>query len=121
MSSARLLRLMGMTRRDDAPLGAPCWIDLFSSDPDRSRAFYGELFGWTSESAGEEYGGYVNFSKDGVLVAGCMRNDGESATPAVWSVYLATKEAQATVDAAAANGGQVVVPAMPVMELGSMA
>lgn len=36
-----------------------------TSDPDRSRAFYGELFGWTSEVAGEEYGGYFNFSNDG--------------------------------------------------------
>jgi predicted enzyme related to lactoylglutathione lyase len=103
------------------PLGAPCWIDLFSSDPDRSRSFYGELFGWTSESAGEEYGGYVNFFKDGVHVAGLMANDGSSGMPDLWSVYLAVKDAQATVDAAVAAGGQVVVPAMQVMELGTMA
>ena len=50
-----------------------------------------------------------------------MRNDGASGTPDVWSVYLATDDAQATVEAAVANGGQVVVPAMPVMELGTMA
>ena len=70
-----------MPLRDTAPVGAPCWTDLFTSDPDASRAFYGELFGWTSESAGDEYGGYVNFSKDGVRVAGCMRNDGSRARP----------------------------------------
>src|SRR4051794_16288536 len=33
-----------------------------TSDEAASRAFHGELFGWTSESAGEDYGGYVNFS-----------------------------------------------------------
>ena len=54
-------------------------------------------------------------------VAGCMRNDGQSGSPDVWSVYLATDDAKATVDAAAANGGQVIVPAMDVMELGTMA
>ena len=43
-----------MPTRDVAPIGAPCWIDLMSSDTDKSRAFYGELFGWTSEAAGEE-------------------------------------------------------------------
>jgi hypothetical protein len=107
--------------RESAPLGAPCWIDLFSSDTDRSREFYGHLFGWTSESAGEEYGGYINFSKDGHQVAGCMRNDGSTGTPDVWSVYLAVADAEATVAAAAANGAQVIVPAMPVMALGSMA
>ena len=59
-----------MPQREEAPIGAPCWIDLFTSDPDKSRSFYGELFGWTSQEAGEEYGGYINFSKDGVPVAG---------------------------------------------------
>jgi len=102
-------------------VGAPCWIDLFTSDPDKSRSFYGELFGWTSEDAGEEYGGYINFSKDGLRVAGCMRNDGQSGMPDVWSVYLATDDAKGATDAAAANGGQVILPAMDVMELGVMA
>jgi predicted enzyme related to lactoylglutathione lyase len=110
-----------MPSRDTAPIGAPCWVDLFTSDPDASRAFYGSLFGWTAEEAGEEYGGYINFFKDGVSVAGCMRNDGESGSPDLWSVYLATDDAQSTVDAAVANGGQVIVPAMDVMALGRMA
>ena len=110
-----------MPKRDAAPIGGPCWVDLFTSDPDKSRAFYGQLFGWTSEEAGEEYGGYINFLKDGLPVAGCMRNDGLSGSPDVWSVYLATDDIKATTDAAVANGGQVLVPAMEVMELGSMA
>jgi uncharacterized protein len=108
-------------QRDSAPVGAPCWVDLFTSDPEKSRAFYGQLFGWTAEEAGEEYGGYINFQKDGLSVAGCMRNDGQSGMPDLWSVYLATDDAQATTDVAVANGGGVLVPAMKVMELGSMA
>ena len=108
-------------QRDAAPIGAPCWVDLFTSDPDRSVAFYGELFGWTAESAGEEYGGYINISRDGHLVAGCMKNDGESGAPDTWTVYLATDDAAATAELAAANGGQVVLPAMQLMDIGSMA
>ncbi|MGZ8764178.1 MAG: VOC family protein [Acidimicrobiia bacterium] len=110
-----------MPKRDVAPVGAPCWIDLMTSDPCASRAFYGELFGWTSEEAGPEYGGYINFSLDGLPVAGGMRNDGESGMPDLWSVYLATADAGATVDAATAAGGQVIVAAMDVGELGRMA
>ncbi len=110
-----------MPIRDTAPTGAPCWVDLFTSDTDRARSFYGELFGWTSEQAGEEFGGYINFSKDGHMVAGCMGNDGSSGMPDLWSVYLATDDAEATVTAAASHGGQVIVPAMPVGDLGSMA
>jgi len=107
--------------RDTAPTGAPCWVDLFTSDPDRSRAFYTELFGWKAEEPNAEFGGYFNFSKDDVLVAGGMRNDGSSGAPDMWSVYLATANTQATIDAAVAHGSQVVVPAMPVGELGTMA
>jgi predicted enzyme related to lactoylglutathione lyase len=107
-------------KRDAAPIGAPCWIELFTSDADKSRAFYGELFGWTSEAAGDEYGGYINFSKDGVRVAGCMRYDGSTGIPDVWSVYLATDDAQKVAEVAPANGGQVIVPPLQVMDLGTM-
>lgn len=110
-----------MPRRDSAPTGAPCWVDLFTSDPDKSRAFYGELFGWSSEDAGPDYGGYINFSKGGERIAGCMCNDGQSGSPDLWSVYLATDDAKATVEAAVAHGGQAIVEAMEVMDLGSMA
>src|SRR3954471_21412334 len=132
MSSRRLRRRTGcrapaideeapMPTRDEAPNGAPCGVELFTSDPDRTRAFYGELFGWTSESAGEEYGGYVTFARDGVAVAGCLRNDGAAGRPDVWTTYLATADADATVAAAAAHGAQVHLPVMDVMELGRMA
>ena len=100
-----------MPKRDRAPLGAPCWVDLFSSDTDRARAFYGELFGWTSEQSGPEFGGYVNFVKNGAPIAGCMHNDGSQGMPDTWSVYLATDDAQRTADATLANGGQVYAPA----------
>jgi uncharacterized protein len=111
-----------MPKRDETPLGAPCWVDVMTSDPENAYAFYGELFDWTVVDPGPDYGGYVNFHKDGVPIAGCMRNGPEmGGMPDVWSVYLAVADAEKTVDAAAAAGGTVIVPAMPVHELGSMA
>ena len=110
-----------MPKRDSAPIGAPCWVDLFTSDPDRSRAFYGELMGWTAQEPNEQFGGYFSFLKDGILVAGCMRNDGQAGTPDLWSVYLATDDAKTAVDTAVAHGGGVIVPFMEVADLGSMA
>jgi predicted enzyme related to lactoylglutathione lyase len=110
-----------MPLRESAPVGAPCWVDVFTSDPAKTTEFYGELFGWTSETAGDEFGGYINFSKSGQLVAGGMKNDGESGMPDLWTVYLATPDARATVAAAEAHGAQVMVPAMDVGELGTMA
>jgi uncharacterized protein len=110
-----------VAKRDDSPPGTPCWVELLTSDPDRSAEFYGRLFGWTVEDPGAEYGGYRNFQLKGERVAGCMRNDGEAGVPDLWSVYLAVEDAEATVAQAAGAGGQVVVPAMDVMALGRMA
>jgi uncharacterized protein len=110
-----------MPLRENAPIGAPVWIDIFTSDPDKTRTFYGELFGWKSEEPNAEFGGYFNFTKDDQLVAGGMRNDGSAGTPDLWTVYLAVKNAEATTTAVAAQGGTVDSPAMAVGDLGTMA
>jgi uncharacterized protein len=109
-----------MPTRDSAPIGAPCWVDLMTSDVEGSRAFYSALFGWTADEPNEQFGGYFNFRKDGVLVAGGMSAmpDGPSD---VWSVHLATDDAAKTLEAATANGGQILVEAMQVQDLGTMA
>ena len=108
-----------MPTRDVAPKGAPCWFDLSSSDTAKSRAFYGELFGWTGE-ANEEFGGYINFQRNGANVAGCMASDG-STGPDGWSVYLATDDIEKVAETAVTAGGQVVAPPMAVGDLGQMA
>ncbi len=92
-----------------------------TSDAERSRAFYCRLFGWTAEEPAEDFGGYVNFTKNGVRVAGCMASEPGSGMPDAWSVYLATDDAEKTLDAATANGGQVHIQAMTVGDLGTMA
>lgn len=110
-----------MPSRDLAPLGAPCWIDLFSTDTDKAKQFYGELFGWTFEDSVPEFGGYINFSKDGVLVAGCMVNDGTSGSPDGWNTYLAVADAKEAVESASDHGATIYLQPMQVMDLGSMA
>jgi uncharacterized protein len=110
-----------MPTRNQAPIGHPCWIDLLTSDPDASRAFYGGLLGWTSEDAGPDYGGYINFAKDNQAVGGAMANDPSFGAPDHWTVYLAVADAQATADAVAAHGGQILMPVTDVMTLGRMA
>lgn len=109
-----------MPTRDIAPVGAPCWIDLMSSDIRRSQEFYCRLFGWTAEEPAEEFGGYVNFTKNGIRVAGCMASRPGSGPSDAWSVYLATEDIEKTLDAATTNGGQVHVQAMAVGDLGTM-
>jgi predicted enzyme related to lactoylglutathione lyase len=92
-----------------------------TSDTERSRSFYCELFGWTAEELAEEFGGYFSFRKDDVRVAGCMASQPGQGVPDVWSVYLASDDAQKTVETAVANGGDVHVQTMPVGDQGTMA
>ena len=110
-----------MPKIDAIPAGAPCWVDLFTSDMDRARSFYEQVLGWTAEVNPPEYGGYVTFLSDGAGVAGAMTNDGSTGQPDGWNIYLAVDDAAATVDAAQAAGGSVMVPTMDVMTLGRMA
>lgn len=110
-----------MPTRETSPIGAPCWVDLMTSDTQRSREFYTELFGWAAEDPNAAFGGYFNFTKDGVRIAGCMASQPGEGVSDVWSVYLTTDDANKTVDAARANGGQVYVEAMQVGDLGTMA
>jgi len=110
-----------MPRRQTAPLGAPCWVELTTSDSERSREFYTQLFGWTAEEPNPDFGGYFNFLKDGVRVAGCMAAQPGSGNADLWSLYLATGDAAKTLGAAAAHDGVVHLQAHPVGDLGMMA
>lgn len=103
--------------------GAPCWIDLMTSDTEKAREFYGTLFGWTFQTGDEEkYGGYIMAEKDGKSVAGMMQKDDSMAgMPDMWSTYLRSADAAATVRAAAENGGQVHMEPMDVPDQGRMA
>lgn len=109
-----------MTKLDSIALGDPCWIDLMTSDIASTRAFYTGLFGWQSDEPNEEFGGYVNFTREGRRIAGVMGNPGDG-VPDVWSTYLAVEDANASCRAVEAAGGAVMVPAMEVGTLGAMA
>ena len=109
-----------MPVRHGAPLGAPCWIDLTSSDLGRAQDFYGAVFGWTFESAGPEYGGYVNAAKDGHPVAGLMANDPQWQSPDRWTTYFHTADINATMSAVTAAGGSSCIEPMEVLAKGFM-
>ena len=103
--------------------GAPCWIDLMTSDAEKAKSFYGALFGWTYQTGDEaKYGGYITAWKDGKSVAGLMqKQEDQAAWPDMWSTYLRSEDAAATVKAATEHGGQVYMPPMDVPEQGHMA
>jgi uncharacterized protein len=107
--------------RHGAPLGAPTWIDLSSSDVARAQEFYSTVFGWTCESAGPEYGGYINASIDGRPVAGLMYNDPQWNAPDAWTTFFHTSDIKATVNAVTTAGGSSCIEPMEVKDKGWMA
>lgn len=103
------------------PHGAPIWIDLSSSDLDRAQDFYAAVFGWTFESSGPDYGGYLNAAKDDKPVAGLMANQPEWNAPDAWNVYFHTTDIHQTADALTDAGGSTCVAPMEVPQKGWMA
>jgi len=99
--------------------GTPSWIDLSSTDPAASQAFYGGLFGWTFEGSPTPQGGeYIMASLNGSSVAGMMQQSPEQA---LWNTYFTVDDIAATVGQVEGAGGSVMMPPMVVMEAGHMA
>jgi predicted enzyme related to lactoylglutathione lyase len=80
------------------------------------------MFGWHAGDPDPKFGGYFQYFLDGAPVAGsapAMPDAPE--TPTEWTVYLAVGDARATLEATIAQGGEIVLPAMDVGDLGTMA
>lgn len=90
-----------------------------TTDAASARLFYEELFGWHMEVGGEDTGFYALASLDGRNAAGIGEMQMEH--PPVWTTYLASADAEATMDAVARAGGTILQPPMDVMEYGRMA
>ncbi|MCV7236007.1 VOC family protein [Mycobacterium branderi] len=105
---------------DGAPLGAPTWIDLTSSDLDQAQDFYGTVFGWTFDSGGPAVGGYITAAKNGHPVAGMVANVRRWPFPDGWSTYFHTADIDATVSALTAAGASLHLPPMQLPAKGVM-
>ena len=108
------------------PHGVPSWTDLATPDPEASKAFYGELFGWTYDDQATDQPGtdYTMCTKGDAAAAGMMKLSDEMAAqgmPPVWTTYVSVDDLDATVAAVAPAGGAVMQPPMEVMDAGRMA
>jgi predicted enzyme related to lactoylglutathione lyase len=111
-----------MSERSSYAPGTPCWVELGTPDIEASEAFYRALFGWEipEQANSAQLGGYRRAKKDGKDVAGVAPLMQEGQPPA-WSTYVSVADAAATLAAVGAAGGQVIVEAMDVVGLGTMA
>ncbi len=108
-----------MPGTDRFAVGTPCWVDLWTSDVEGSRAFYAQLFGWEAMEPSEEFGGYFMFHRNGQPIAGGMGDMGPD-MPAndTWKIYLSTDDIAGVAAALEASGAEMVAPPMTVADLG---
>lgn len=110
-----------MTNPQSAPLGTPCWADLWTSDVDATRRFYSQLFGWEALEPSPEFGGYWMFDRDGSPTAGGMGPMGDTPAANTWKPYFCAPDIDATLEKALAAGATSLGGAMPVADLGVQA
>ena len=91
---------------------------LNTSDPQAAAGFYAGLFGWSASQVAPELGGgpqaYWSLENDGRLNGGMMALPPGGFAPPHWLVYFTVADLDAAAGTIAAEGGEVVVPAMAV-------
>ncbi|HEV2361653.1 MAG TPA: VOC family protein [Acidimicrobiales bacterium] len=97
--------------------GSFTWIELWTRDTEKAKAFYGDVFGWTSET--HDMGGtdYTEWKLDGSSASGGMMDmpaDVPAEVPSHWVVYFEVDDVDASVTAASDLGAKVLVPAMDI-------
>jgi predicted enzyme related to lactoylglutathione lyase len=109
-----------MAERDGYEPGTPSWVDLTTPHLDGALQFYGGLFGWEFEDAGEEAGHYHMAHVRGKRVAG-LGPAQEGAPPfAYWTTYLAGSDVDEHAAAIGDAGGRVLFGPLDVMGQGRM-
>jgi predicted enzyme related to lactoylglutathione lyase len=77
--------------------GTPCWVDVTSTDLDRTTSFYGDLFGWEAETSPEpEAGGYTMFTLRGKNVAAASPPPPGSPQTSSWTTSTTRPRRSAT-------------------------
>ncbi len=107
-----------MAQVEKYSVGAPCWVDLWTSDVATARAFYCDLFGWTAEAPSDEFGGYFMFMLNGAPIAGAMGDMGDMKANDTWKIYLSTDDIARVTTQLASHGAQPMAPPVAVADLG---
>lgn len=113
-----------MPRYEETIFGTPCWVDLTSTDLEEVKSFYTALFNWSFNDMGEEFGHYNIISVGDDVVGGSMQYNPEYMGPVpinAWSLYFATRDAEAAITKAVELGGKGITEAMRVGDQGMMA
>ncbi|MFE0191852.1 VOC family protein [Streptomyces sp. NPDC058989] len=101
--------------------GAPCWVELGTSDVDAAKVYYHQVFGWRAETdPRDETGGYTVLYLGAAPVAALAPLSAPGRSTA-WTVSFATRDADALAAAVTRAGGRQVRAPSDVFDLGRFA
>jgi predicted enzyme related to lactoylglutathione lyase len=87
--------------------GKICYLEIPTTDVDRSADFYRQVFGWSVRQRGD---GTTAFDDTTGQVSGAWVSGRAPASAVGLLVYVMVDSAAATVDSIVANGGEIVQP-----------
>lgn len=98
-----------MTPHDGSKHGEFCWSELATKDPEAALRFYGELLGWTLQTAMDmgPMGPYLIFGGDGRQRGGIFRMPPEMPMPG-WMYYVQVDDLEAAVARAKEGGAHLI-------------
>ncbi|MCU1371501.1 MAG: Glyoxalase/bleomycin resistance protein/dioxygenase [Ilumatobacteraceae bacterium] len=96
--------------------GTLCWNELNTRNAEEAKAFYGAVFGWTSETSESPMMTYTQWYDDGRILGG-MLHMGPQFPPQIpnnWLVYFAVEDTDAALAKVTELGGSVMMPPMDI-------
>lgn len=103
----------------EAEVGMPYWIDLVTSEPRKSAAFYEEVMGWEVAEV-EGTNGYQMARIQGLPVAGIIPQPEDATMPDTWVTYFLSRDLDGDLARVEKLGGRVLAQPSAV-HLGLMA
>jgi predicted enzyme related to lactoylglutathione lyase len=111
----------------EAEMGRPVHFEIHASDPERSREFYEQVFGWAVQRWGEQAYWMIFTGEDDRpgINGGLVPREGPApALGAAVNAFVVTVDVDdldATIEAALKYGGEIRLPRMPVQGVGWLA
>ena len=106
--------------------GAPCWVELGTTDQAAAKAFYSDLFGWDYHDNPMDEAGDIVYSMamvDGAFVGGMYEqpeDQRQAGIPPHWMIHLAVDDVDAVAARVPELGGAVGAPPFDVFDAGRM-
>ena len=100
--------------------GVFSWFDLRVADAEAASAFYGDLFGWTTQKTEMPQGAYyiINVGEEGI---GGMVSVSADEMPPHWGAYVTVRDLDAYIELAESSGGKLLFPLVQIPDVGRFA